>query len=147
MEKFKLRQDGAEEEFTAESLEAARDYADHWLCEGWNECEGPFWIDGWLTWVDEDGGDCEEKITVQVDPPEPRCVADAHDWRGEYDVVGGLKENPGVFGNEGGVEILRVCIHCNILRVVNTWAQRPDTGQQGFTTTIYRDPSDRHRVA
>ncbi len=81
--------------------------------------------------------------TVQLDPPEPDCVdGQAHDWQSPHDVVGGLTENPGVWGHGGGVQIVEVCAHCGGYRETDTWAQRPDTGEQGLESVSYRDPDE-----
>lgn len=84
-----------------------------------------------------------QSSTLQVDPKEPDCEDDQeHDWCSPIEVVGGIKENPGVFGNGGGIIIKSVCSHCGIYRITNTWAQRPDTGEQGLESVSY-EPADR----
>ncbi len=103
------------------------------------DAEGTIWIDvcvrNTLT------GD-EESGTVQLDEPEPDCVdSEEHDWQSPYSVVGGLRENPGVWGNGGGVIIKTVCAHCGMYRITNTWAQRHDTGEEGLTDVTY-EPAD-----
>jgi len=79
----------------------------------------------------------------QLDPPEPDCASGHdHDWCAPHEVVGGCESNPGVQGHGGGVVITDVCSHCGCYRVTDTWAQRPDTGQQGLTSVEYRDADD-----
>jgi hypothetical protein len=87
--------------------------------------------------------DAEGNVEVQVDPDEPDCVRDEeHDWRSPHSIVGGLVENPGVHGHGGGVVTRRVCANCGAYRVADTWAQRPDTGEQGYATVSYEDADD-----
>lgn len=84
-----------------------------------------------------------ECITITLDAEEPDCEdGESHDWRSPYSVLGGLKENPGVWGHGGGVVITEVCAHCGRYRVTDTWAQRPDTGEQGLTSVEYRDADE-----
>lgn len=93
----------------------------------------------------DDDGEVDEKIdehTVRFDPPEPPCKKAEHDWKAPLKVVGGLAENPGVFGNGGGVLIKEVCAHCGRYRYTDTWYQRPDTGEQGLDAVYYGDPDE-----
>lgn len=83
-----------------------------------------------------------DQYTVTREPDECGCSGDEHDWRSPLSVVGGIAENPGVWGNGGGVIITEVCRHCGCYRVTDTWAQRPDNGMQGLTSVEYRDPDD-----
>lgn len=83
-----------------------------------------------------------ERITITIEPDEPECSADAHDWKTPHSVLGGIKENPGVWGNGGGVIAREVCAHCGRYRETNTWAQRRDTGEQGLTEVKYEDADD-----
>lgn len=79
-----------------------------------------------------------ETITVTIDPEEPACVeGEEHDWQSPIDLVGGLKENPGVWGSGGGVVINEACVRCGCRRRTDTWAHRSDTGEQGLTSVRY----------
>lgn len=85
-------------------------------------------------------GEIEARESVACDEDEPKCVdAELHDWKSPYSVVRGMSQNPGVFGHGGGVIITEVCRHCGTYRVTDTWAQDPDTGEQGLTSVEYRD--------
>lgn len=75
---------------------------------------------------------------VQLDPEPPRCTSPkGHQWEAPWPLVGGLKENPGVWGHGAGVILHRVCPHCGTRAITDTWATRPDTGVQGYTTVRY----------
>lgn len=83
----------------------------------------------------------EDSHTITREPDEPGCSADAHDWRTPHAVVGGAKENPGCRGHGGGVIQTEVCAHCGAYMVTDTWAQDPQTGEQGLRSIEYR-PAD-----
>ena len=92
--------------------------------------------------IDEDGDPVylildETEKRVTIDPPAPECTEDEHDWQSPYELVGGLRENPGVFGHGGGVIIVEVCPHCGMYRETDTWAQDPTTGEQGLRSIRY----------
>lgn len=114
-----------------EALEAARDWAeagDYDLSEG----------TVWLTYrvrcpeTDEDGS-----IKITLEPEAPECSEDAHDWQSPIEIVGGIRENPGVWGHGGGVIVHEVCMHCGCERTTDTWAQDMETGEQGLTSIAY----------
>jgi len=63
----------------------------------------------------------ERRIKVAIDPEEPRCAdGHEHDWSDDIRLVGGIKENPGVWGHGGGVTIKTVCLHCGCARIKDT---------------------------
>lgn len=80
-------------------------------------------------------------LVIVKDQDEPECELTEHDWQSPYSVLGGLKENPGVFGNGGGVIIKEVCKNCGVYKITDTWAQNPYDGSQGYTTVEY-EPAD-----
>lgn len=82
--------------------------------------------------------DTGERFTVDytIDPEPPSCSEAEHDWQSPA-FLGGCAENPGIFGNAGGVIIHECCMHCGCERVTNTWAQNPQNGTQGHTTVAY----------
>jgi hypothetical protein len=77
--------------------------------------------------------------TVDCEPDEPDCErgSTAHDWQSPYEIVGGIRENPGVWGSGGGVIIHEVCVICGCGRTTDTWAQNPANGEQGLTSVSY----------
>lgn len=81
-------------------------------------------------------------VSVQIDPPEPACTADEHDWQSPYSLLGGIKDNPGVSGHGGGVIIKECCPHCGKFRITDTWAQNPVNGEQGLESVEYADAND-----
>lgn len=129
-----------DETIQAADLAEARDMARQWAEDGaWDTSSGPVWEDVTIWTVDEDGERDEhvDTVTVQIDPEEFVCSEDEHDWQSPHSIVGGIKENPGVWGNGGGVIITECCMHCGCARVTDTWAQRRDTGEQGLTSVSY----------
>lgn len=96
-----------------------------------------------ITWGEYPDNDNSESVTITLNPEEPACVdGQDHDWVSPYSVVGGIKENPGVYGNGGGVIIKTVCRHCGKYHIHNTWAQRSDTGEQGLESNHYEDADE-----
>ena len=82
----------------------------------------------------------EERHGKTIDPPEPECVdGGQHRWETPYELVGGCKENPGVWGSGGGVKMESVCTRCGCARMVDTWAQNPANGEQGLESTSYEE--------
>lgn len=66
------------------------------------------------------------------------CGRDGHDWHADISVVGGISENPGVWGHGGGVIMHEHCARCGVRRTIDTWA---DDGRGGhMERTVYRAP-------
>jgi len=127
---------GVREEIEAADMEAAKEYAESWMreCE-WDTSEGTTWVH---VRVVPEGEEYGEKIEIAIEPDEPNCTADeGHDWQSPISIVGGIKENPGVWGHGGGVIIHEVCLHCGCERVTDTWAQDRETGRQGLQSVTY----------
>ena len=123
----------------AEALDVACENLDEDVYRGGSTC----WIDIQATCKETGESD---KRTVRIDPEEPGCVdGEDHDWCSPYSVLGGCRENPGVWGHGGGATITTVCRHCGWYQVVDTWAQRQDTGEQGLRSVTYREPDDASR--
>jgi hypothetical protein len=122
--------------------EAAQQYVDG---GDWGSSDETRWVNVRVVPVDENGEQLEEEgetITITIDPTEPACSEDEHDWQSPHEVVGGLEENPGVWGHGGGATITEVCPHCGAYRITDTWAQNPETGEQGLESVEYREADD-----
>lgn len=80
-----------------------------------------------------------ETITVALDPAEPDCVEgrDEHSWVTPIELVGGCKENPGVWGSGGGVKGTEICEHCGTKHHFDTWVNNPCDGSEGHTGHSY----------
>lgn len=120
----------------------AREAAGDWVRDGsYDASTGTLWIDVRIACAIT--GE-EARVTVTIDPDEPDCAAGKdHDWQSPHKLVGGSPENPGVWAKTGGILVTEVCIHCGTARVTDTWAQRHDTGEEGFTSIRYEE----HRFA
>jgi hypothetical protein len=124
--------------------DAAQNYVD---TGEWGDEESTFWVDvtTWKNGIDSNGNIGRVGVqnhTVQVDPTEPECSKEKHGWESPHEVLGGLKENPGVQGHGGGVIITEVCKHCGCYREINTWAQNPSNGVQGLRSVCYQEPDE-----
>lgn len=107
--------------------EAAREYV---AGGDWGDSAQTAWVRVWAWQRDEDGEDGErESYTVALDPDEPECDGDEHDWS-EDDVQ----------GHGGGVVIRERCVACGLERTTDTWAQCPETGEQGLRSVEYGSP-------
>jgi hypothetical protein len=124
-------------EIEAESAEdAAAEYV-----EPYDPGETTYWVD---VRVSRDPSlEDEARHKIAVDPPAPACAeGHEHDWRAPFEVVGGIRENPGVWGHAGGVRITEVCYHCGAYRDTDTWATDPSDGTQGHASTRYRSADE-----
>lgn len=134
---YTVRDEGADETITATSMADAEEQAREWLRNGdYGEVERTIWCDARIEGEDGD----ESSVTVTIDPTAPKCTdgeRDSHDWQSPHALVGGLKENPGVWGHGGGVVIHEACLHCGCGRVTDTWAQCPGTSKQGLRSVNY----------
>jgi hypothetical protein len=138
MNHYTFRAEGAEEQITAECLADARKQAEEWAREGdyLDEGQETIWVDVQIE--GEEG--LLETVSVSIDPHEPACSdEDDHEWAAPVSIVGGCASSPGVYGHAGGVTISEVCLHCGCRKLIDTWAQRRDTGEQGLRSLRY-DP-------
>lgn len=114
----------------------------------WGDADSTQWISvrTYKKGFDLDGEEIvfdQEHHKITVDPTEPDCLnGKEHDWRSPYSVFGGLKENPGVFGNGGGVITKECCSHCGKRKTSDSWAQDPSDGQQGLDSVTYADADE-----
>jgi hypothetical protein len=135
----------AEIEYSGVSAEeAAQSYVD---TGDWGDDEGKkttyVSVTTYRKGVDADGDIVhidEDHHTITIEAEEPDCVdGNAHQWKSPYSIVGGLKENPGVWGSGGGVVIFECCMLCGCKKTTDTWAQNPCNGEQGLTSVEYAE--------
>ena len=144
---------------SASTLEEARKQAIDFCCEGYERETEPVWVDYELYEADQipdnlhDGAilsnqekELQDNIesgsirliesdTLVTEPPAPKCKSDEGEHRFvEYSVV----------GNGGGVIIRDECKYCKVRKVTDTWAQKPDSGEQGYTTVTYEIPESEY---
>jgi hypothetical protein len=123
---------------------SGRDAAREYVYTGeWGEITETIWITvtAWQWGIDEDGDRCyinRSSHKVTLDPPEPDCIeGHEHDWQSPFALIGGIEENPGVWGHGAGVTISSVCIHCGCGKLTDTWAQDLTDGEQGLESVSY----------
>lgn len=127
----------AEIEIEANSgLDAAREYVKG---GDWGERDKTQSVTVYV-WQLDDAGERieEERHKIALEPIEPGCTGEEHDWQSPLSLVGGIKENPGVYGHGGGVTIHEVCMRCGCGKLIDTWAQDPEDGEQGLRSVEYR---------
>lgn len=146
VEAYEVRMDGYSERLIAENGEDALEEAKDWVRGGdWDLSGGTLFLRAYVHELPS--GDRIDHVDVTIQPPEPACDdGHEHDWQAPFEIVGGIKENPGVRGNGGGVMIHEVCLHCGTERVTDTWAQNPNTGEQGLTSVSYEEDKYRREV-
>lgn len=138
MPKYELREQGfAFDTVDADDVDAALDgveldYSDY----AGNDHE-PKTIFVEIAAVNADDSDDSDRRTFKLEPDEPRCSAAQHDWQSPLEIVGGIQENPGVYGHGGGVTIDECCMHCGCRKFTDTWATDPSNGTQGHETVCY----------
>jgi hypothetical protein len=132
---YTYREEGYEITFWANSDSEAIEHAEEMLRNGdYNEVTETFWPSASVEGEDGD----RHSVSIAVDPDEPSCEEGSdHDWKSPYRLVGGIKENPGVWGNGGGVITNEVCMHCGCGKTTNTWATDRSNGTQGHTSVSY----------
>lgn len=106
------------------SKEAAQEYVDG---GDWGPLDSTTWITVHC-WQQTAAGRKlnEESHTITLNPEEPACTAHFHNWL-----------DLSVNGNGGGVTIRERCAECGLKRTTNTWAQNPETGEQGLRSVQY----------
>lgn len=138
---YEVRDHACSDEFTANDDAAALAYAKQWLADGDWPREETQYLSASVYRMPEN--ECVGDATLTLQPLPPTCAGGHdHDWCRPRSVVGGLKENPGVFGSGGGVKIVEVCRHCGQRQHTDTWATNPNTGEQGVERVWYTDPDE-----
>lgn len=131
--------DGAEETFEADDLDEAVAACRDWLDEGDWDRSSPGRVHGRVYALDENGVESSDytDVVLEIEQDEPPCSEGLeHEWSSDYDLVGGCREAPGVYGHGGGVKIHEVCRHCGCMKITDTWPQDPETGEQGGWTEV-----------
>jgi len=145
MARYRVQDDGYSEDFEADDDDAAVAFAEEWLRSGdWDRSQTLF-LKAEVIELDDDGeyGETLGHVRVTLLPEEPRCVSGSHVWCSPYDLLGGLRENPGVFGHGGGVRIKEICKHCGLCKLTDTWATNPCDGTEGHEAVEYFPPGER----
>jgi hypothetical protein len=113
----------------------------------WGDQTSTIWISSWARPVDPATGQeirgAGVSVTTAIEVDGPDCEdGEEHEWRTPHSVLGGLAENPGVWGKGGGIISREVCAHCGGYRIVDTWAQDRSTGEQGLTSVSYEEADE-----
>lgn len=145
MTKYQVSDDQVVETITAENMTAAKEQAtEMWQAGSWEG--GKALVDVRLIEIDEDGEEVgqHEYIEVEVgeDPEAPECNnEEGHDWQSPYEVVGGIKENPGVW-SRGGTTIAykECCSHCGAYKIEVRYGVQRNPGQ--CDTVEYREADE-----
>ena len=84
----------------------------------------------------------ERDAEWMAEPPEPECAYTAeHKWEAPWELVRGIKDNPGVRQSSesgAGVETCTVCRWCGTERVIDTGTVDPDNDSLYTSTSYYK---------
>lgn len=142
MKTFLIGDGQVDETILANDMEEAKSLAADWIREGSWDCKCE--IDVQVAEIDADKEVVDrEWITVEVgeDPPEPECYADEHDWQTPWRLLGGLRENPGVWSKGGTTMVYRsVCKNCGCYRTETDYGCQRNPGQP--TRSVEYDKAD-----
>lgn len=133
MRNYRISDEGYSEVIEAVDIEDAKAKARaSWQAGSWDEqCVCSVHI----AEIDDDGKDLGPNTSIDVicgDEPEPPdcCHEDGHDWQTPVEIVGGIKENPGVWSLGGTTMRYRaVCSHCGMYRVETCYGVQRNPGQ------------------
>lgn len=146
MATYTLREDGYDfGSVEAESAEEALESADPASTGDYDTSNGTVWTRIYA--VNEEDSDDSASRKFTIDPKEPACSGAEHDWQSPHSILGGLRENPGVWGHGGGVIMRCVCMRCGCERTTDTWAQDRSDGEQGLESVAYERGKYRVEIA
>ena len=132
--KYRIREDsGASEIIDADDLESAVEAAKEWASEG--SYDERVMVSVHVQGIDDDGEDTDEYESAEVEagpePEAPECAdGEEHEWEYPHEIVGGLKENPGVWSNGGTTMTFHsVCCHCGAHKHETSYGSQRNPGQ------------------
>lgn len=153
MASYEIREEsGASEVIEAASIEEALEKAQEWASEG--SYDERVMVRVWAHELDEDGEPTGESLSGEVEAgPEPKPEAtdcgtedDDHDWDSPLELVGGLRENPGVFSTGGtSFRYEYVCSKCGMYKTVRTAGAQKNPGE--LDETIEYSAADERSLA
>lgn len=130
---YRISDGGASEIIEADNLEAAVKAAKEWASEG--SYDERVMVDVSIQGIDDDGDYTDEYELVEVEagpePEEPECAdGEEHEWESPYKIVGGFKENPGVWSLGGTTMSFRsVCCYCGAHKHETSYGSQRNPGQ------------------
>jgi len=144
---WRVSDDSAQDTLYAVAPDDASDAVEAWLTGGdWDASEGQLYLVAYAVAIDPVTGEAVEHTRVcgeaTIEQPEPDCEGDEeHDWCAPHSVVGGLRENPGVYGAGAGIRSRQVCAHCGAYSVYESARQDSGTGRY-YGATSYEDADE-----
>jgi len=135
--KYRVSDDQVSKLIEADSMEEALDEAvDLWQDGDW---DSKCLVDLVVSEVDNPDNVSYISVECGEDPEPPACIEDKHEWDNPHDVVGGLKENPGVWSLGGTTLVFKsVCIHCGLIKREVCYGSQRNPGQ--CDTVEYLEP-------
>ena len=134
---------GATDTIEAASLDEALQAAKDWAADG--DYDEQCMVEVWAE-EDETGKRVYDDVMAGPQPEEPECTSDEHEWEAIHSLVGGMRENPGVW-SLGGTRMSfdHVCIHCGHYRRVEHAGWQRNPGELSVKVS-YRAPDEASRA-
>ena len=135
---------GASEIIDADDLEAALEAAKEWASEG--SYDERVMVSVCVRGIDDDGEYTDEYDSSEVEagpePEAPECAeGEEHAWESPYEIVGGCKDNPGVWGLGGTTLTFHsVCCRCGAHKHETSYGSQRNPGQCDQVT--YEEAND-----
>jgi hypothetical protein len=150
--KYRISEDsGASEIIEADDLESAVEAAKEWASEG--SYDERVMVSVYVQGIDDDGEDTDEYESAEVEagpePEAPECAdGEEHEWESPHEIVGGLKENPGVWSKGGTTMTFHsVCCHCGAHKHETSYGSQRNPGQVDTVTYEKADEATLEWVA
>jgi hypothetical protein len=143
---WEVRDDQAQDTLREVAPDDVEAEIEAWLTDGdWDTSEGPLYLTAYAYPIDPTTGEAcaegrvEGEVTIEQDAP--ACAdGEDHEWRTPHSVLGGLADNPGVWGAGAGIVSREVCAHCGAYRVSESARQ---DGSGGYhEATSYEEADD-----
>jgi len=119
MAKFMMEIENGVHYVEAANMAEALECASTWVDEGdWSKCSGEVCVRV-TEMIDGEEGDWEcTYVDITQDAEEPFCEqGDSHEWESPYEIVGGCKENPGMWSEGSSLTVKRCCSNCGMYKV------------------------------
>lgn len=133
---------GGDQEYEADNIAEALENAADWASDGdWGTGRSYLRVSA-TDWA----GYCEStEVVVGEEPKAPVCEHSEdgeHDWQSPYEIVGGIRENPGVWSVRGTqMRFMEVCAGCGLIKETLSESTPGDYPRQPETIT-YEDATE-----
>ena len=151
-QQYRISEDsGASKIIEADSLDDVLDMAQDWSADG--VYDERVMVSVQAVELDDDGDPtgptAHGEVAAGPEPkPEPsECGADDddHDWQSPIELVGGCRENPGVFSTGTRFDFYAVCARCGMRK--HSWDQGSQRNPGDLSEGVEYEPADEASLA